>query len=242
MIITCPSCAARFRVAVDMIGAEGRVVRCGRCAYSWHQLPLAPEPAPLELSEPLVEPGSPREVFVEERRLAQAAGHPLPVERSRYRGGRHRGSHFGGWLLFLLLLAALAAAAWYWRDRVVAAVPQAAQVYAWLGVDVAAPSDGRLELANYTVVRRLVEGERKLVVSGEVANRTAETVTVPTIRARVLDESGNEILFWDFQAAESELAPGATTRFESMHEHPDYAGELDVEIGFAPAAASSGSN
>ena len=93
-------------------------------------------------------------------------------------------------------------------------------------------AEGRLELVNYTFVRRLVEGERRLVVAGEAGNGTARTLPVPQLRARVLDESGNEILAWDFAAEASELPAGGSTRFESMHEHPDYGGELNVEVGF----------
>ena len=243
MIIACPSCSARFRVADEQIGPEGRVVRCGRCAYSWHQMPVAPEPLPLELSEPLAEEpplrpqagGRREEPYEVGPRHGESGGtRGLPVDRSRYRPQRRRG-HLAGWLILLLVLAGLAAAGWYWRDKVVAAVPETAKIYDWLGIEVgeAAP-EGRLELVNYTFVRRLVEGERRLVVAGEVVNRTGEPQTVPPLRARVLDESGNEILAWEFAADETQLPAGASTRFESVHEHPDYGGELNVEVGFLP--------
>lgn len=239
MIITCPSCSARFRVADEQIGPEGRVVRCGRCAYSWHQMPVPPEPMPLELSEPLAEEPPLRqqsrreEVYEPEPRYAEG-NRGLPVDRQRFRPKRRR-SHLAGWLILLLVLAGLAAAGWYWRDKVVAAVPETAKIYDWLGIEVGEPvEEGRLELVNYTFVRRLVEGERKLVVAGEVVNRTAEVQSVPPLRARVLDESGNEIVAWEFAADQTQLQPGASTRFESVHEHPDYGGELDVEVGFLP--------
>lgn len=240
MIITCPSCSARFRVADEQIGPEGRVVRCGRCAYSWHQMPVPPEPTPLELSEPLAEepplrpqPSRREEPYEPPPRYAEGGGtRNLPVDRSRYRPRRRKGP-LVGWLIFMLVLAALAAAGWYWRDKVVATVPETAKVYEWLGIEVGEPAvEGRLELVNYTFVRRLVEGERRLVVAGEVVNGTGQAQPVPQLRARVLDESGNEILAWDFAAEAAELQPGASTRFESMHEHPDYGGELNVEVGF----------
>lgn len=254
MIITCPSCSARFRVADQAIGGEGRLVRCGRCAYSWHQLPPADE-APLELGEQLPDtgllerppvlpasppaatpvgfdpPDLPPDPRFDPRRDARA---PEPAYRPRR---RRSGGLLVGWMLFLLVLAALVGGGWYWRDKIVAAVPELGKLYDWLGIEVAAPVEtGRLEISSYTFGRRLVDSDRRLVVAGEIVNRGAESLPVPALRARVLDQSGNEIMAWDFQAEAQSLAPGAKARFESLHEHPDYGGELTVEVGFVPAS------
>ncbi len=43
MIITCPECSARFLVDASALGPEGRVVRCGKCGFSWPQKPDAEE-------------------------------------------------------------------------------------------------------------------------------------------------------------------------------------------------------
>jgi hypothetical protein len=193
---------------------------------------------PLELSEPLPEQAPlaplPREPGPRETG-------PMRPERRRgeekaYFARRRRGGGLGGWFLFLLVLAGLAAAAWYWRNDIVAAVPESARVYQWLGIEVAAPAaqTGRLEIVNVANVRRLVDSERRLVVSGDIVSRTAETVKLPPLRARVLDEGGAELLSWDFAAGDAQLAAGATTRFESQHEHPDYAGAINVEVQFVP--------
>jgi predicted Zn finger-like uncharacterized protein len=236
MIVSCPSCSARFRVADELIGADGRLVRCGRCAYSWHQMPMPDTPLPLELSEPLPEQMPPP--------LPPRDAAPLRPERRRgeekayFEKQRRRGSGFGGWLLFLLVLAAIAGAGWYWRNDIVAAVPESARVYKWLGIEVTEPAAAvvgpRLELVNYTFMRRLVDSERRLVVAGEIVNRTAEPQKLPGLRARVLDESGNEIMTWDFSAGAPDLQPGASVRFESQHEHPDYGGQINVVVDFLP--------
>ncbi len=37
MILTCPSCSARYLIASDTIGDSGRAVRCAKCKTEWHQ-------------------------------------------------------------------------------------------------------------------------------------------------------------------------------------------------------------
>jgi predicted Zn finger-like uncharacterized protein len=37
MLITCPSCAARYLVGDNVIGPSGRRVRCAACQHVWHQ-------------------------------------------------------------------------------------------------------------------------------------------------------------------------------------------------------------
>ena len=39
MIATCPACQTRFVVDPALLGVAGRMVRCAKCANSWHQVP-----------------------------------------------------------------------------------------------------------------------------------------------------------------------------------------------------------
>ena len=48
MILTCPECATRFKIADDAIGANGRTVRCSQCSATWF---VAAEPDVLDLAD-----------------------------------------------------------------------------------------------------------------------------------------------------------------------------------------------
>ena len=41
MIIQCQSCSRKFTVRDQDIPREGRMVQCGYCSVSWHQMPVA---------------------------------------------------------------------------------------------------------------------------------------------------------------------------------------------------------
>ncbi|WP_333670909.1 zinc-ribbon domain-containing protein [Parvibaculum sp.] len=58
MIITCPSCAARYPVDAASFEPSGRKVRCAKCGNSWHQEPQSAE-APPPAGEALPPVGSP---------------------------------------------------------------------------------------------------------------------------------------------------------------------------------------
>lgn len=273
MIITCPSCSARFRATQDQIGPEGRKVRCGRCGETWQQMPLAEEP--LNLSEPLPEPPLRSGSRSAESRVAESRtteSRPLDMrgadrngERDRSRPlekpyqqpafmdppmvedevlfsdngngkGKRRG---GGWgatfLLILLIFVVLAAAAWYWRNDIVAKVPALAPIYESLGVPVAAVKEPKLQLLSATFMPRLENGERKLLVSGVLGNPSDRTLPVPPLRISVTDQNGQEIAAWTFQPEAQSLAPNNTLRFESLHDHPEYDGTIDVIVTLGTA-------
>ncbi|MCE9648565.1 MAG: zinc-ribbon domain-containing protein [Parvibaculum sp.] len=44
MIITCPSCSARYPVDAASFAPSGRKVRCAKCGHTWHQAPPADLP------------------------------------------------------------------------------------------------------------------------------------------------------------------------------------------------------
>ncbi len=45
MLIVCPSCASSYKIPDEKLGANGRTVRCKRCATTWFAKPEAEEPA-----------------------------------------------------------------------------------------------------------------------------------------------------------------------------------------------------
>lgn len=45
MILTCPNCQTRYKVASTALSAAGRQVRCAACAAQWHAVPEFPAPS-----------------------------------------------------------------------------------------------------------------------------------------------------------------------------------------------------
>lgn len=202
MILICPSCAKRYRLAPGSLGAGGRMVRCQGCGHVWRAMPeatlppgaLPPEPSPPE--EPLPPPVPPRA--------------PAPAPSARLAG-------LVAWLVVLLLLVVIGGL-WVARERVVAAVPALARYYAGLGIAVRVPSG--LEIRHQTSERRRDADRELLLVRGEVFNPADEARDVPAVRVALLDRHGAEVAFALVNAAASRLEPGTAAGFEVVIPDP----------------------
>ncbi len=256
MHLTCPSCGATFLVEPEHLGPTGRRVRCGECSHNWHQerpseADAAERPAakaaaaPFAPSEPAVEPAAEQAPEPAAEPVAKAAAKPDPApepvdtgERGprrtaskppRRARGRRELSLAAGWILFLVVVTGLAAGFYFGRAQLVAMVPQMTRLYDLVGLS-AEPAELGLELRDVKSVRRLVDGDRVVVIEGLVVNVSDQTRRVPPLRASLTDAKGVELDRWTFEAADASLAPGAATEFETVAKNPPREGNLSIDF------------
>ncbi len=118
MIVSCPACEARFEVDKELLGYDGRIVRCGKCGNCWHQMPEEEPPVAVDAEPP--PPAAPKPP---RRPPAQAK-----------KGGKSGVAL--GWVALLVVLLGAVAGAWFGRNEIVAQFPQTETVYAVLGIPV----------------------------------------------------------------------------------------------------------
>jgi predicted Zn finger-like uncharacterized protein len=224
MIVTCPGCAARFRVDPARLGPTGRRVRCSACGHRWliRPGPAAPQPpapsataGPAAASEPTPGPAT----AGPETGAAGTTDLPPPLAAAPPLGQppSGRGAAIAGWLLVVLLLLALAGLV-VGRNEVVAAFPQALAIYDRLGLPVTARHG--LELRNLASRRLEERGVTVFVVEGEVHNLTRAERPIPPVRVALLDGEGRELGSGLFRAAQSTVAAGGVARFEARMVDP----------------------
>ncbi len=241
MHLTCPSCSATFKAEAEAFDHGARRLRCGRCGHVWREAPplarapaAAPQPRQATLQEsrpgaapepdPYSAPPQRDAVRRRERPRDESLGHE-PYPKRSPRGG---GSAFG-WIVFLAVIAALVFSAWHFRDKIVAEVPETAEIYRALNIPIQSLGEG-LEITGVTSVRRTVGGERRIVVSGSIVNVSGGTRTLPLLRAVVSNAAGREVLSWEFAAAARSLAPGDVASFETSAANPPEESALRVEF------------
>jgi len=125
-------------------------------------------------------------------------------------------------LLGLVLVAALAAAFWFyapaeWKSR--------------LGL---AEAESPLQLSNPPHIERVVlaSGNQLLTVAGRVINPTSETHAVPPIYAELRNRAGKVVYSWTIAPPAPTLGPGASASFNSAEVNvPSGAEDLTISIG-----------
>ncbi|MBC6405883.1 MAG: zinc-ribbon domain-containing protein [Rhodospirillales bacterium] len=265
MIVTCPSCKSRFRIADDALGDKGRQLRCSRCQYSWFESlelpPAVPSPEGFAAQQPPAvspppsthhaPPVTPPPLRPEPTRTApnppqlsrpplQAPLRPLSrdllPEGSGDTGTRDTGAwrRAAGWILLTVVLAAVLAGGWFFRDRVVAVIPESARIYQFLGLDLQSGRADGLEIRDLAFREEQREeqlgGNPMLAVSGAVFNSSTSTRPVPGLEARLLDSEGREAMRWRFRIPVLSLPPGGSQVFEERHPAPDGQGPFTIQV------------
>ncbi len=85
-----------------------------------------------------------------------------------------------------------------------------------------------LDLRDVVSERRIVEGERRLVVEGTIVNISENPLQVPQIKASLTDGEGAELAQWTFAADSETLPPGGFTTFQTSTADPPDEGNLSL--------------
>ena len=131
-----------------------------------------------------------------------------------------------GWIALLLLLAVLAGVLWVGKSQIIAWAPGTVRFYEMAGLH-AGVGQG-LDLRDVISDRRVVEGERRLVVEGTVVNISENLLRVPQIKASLTDGEGAELAQWVFAADSETLPPGGFTTFQTSTANPPDEGNLSL--------------
>ena len=214
MILSCTNCDARFKVDPSLLGQEGRAVRCGSCGHSWHQTPGEGEPAAQG------NPDSTLDKLDEQRRRARAR-HPVATSEKATESARTL-----GWIALLLFLVSIVSLLVFAREKIMATSPGTVRFYEMVGLlDVVGEG---LDLRDVLSERRVVDGEKTLVIEGTIMNLSDQPRQLPELRASLVDAAGAELTTWTFLAKSDTLPPGGFTTFETSAVNPPDKGKLTV--------------
>ena len=133
-----------------------------------------------------------------------------------------------GFLTVSAAMGALVLALLIWRVDVVRLMPQTADFYKLVGLDV---NPRGLRFKDVKITSETVEGKPVLVIEGLITGEGSKPVELPRLRFSVRDAQGSEIYAWNAILEQPVLRPGEKAVFKSrLASPPPEARNIDVRF------------
>lgn len=229
MIVTCPSCEAKYRVNAEALEARGGRAKCASCAHVWTVQDdaltlLVPAETPTPNPEAVVQPEPDPAPSLREK------PHAAIRARADARRRKARLATEGlGWTGVAACLVLTLGAAFIFRVDVVQIWPRTAGAYAAVGLDI---NPIGLEVRELEASISDEDGTPVLVVEGQVQNVTRRSRASVPLLAQVLDDTGQVLAEWSVFLESPTLEAGTGERFRTSFPAPPEAGSR-VEIVLA---------
>lgn len=206
MIVTCPSCLARFAVISQDLGIDGRRVRCGRCRHDWFQTPAqeafsAPPPEPAETTL-----------------LYETSNLPVVIKASQ--NSLYPKLAFYCSIIFLLFALTIITS-----NKL---IPFLGAYYNAIGIY----DDSNISLSNASA-EKIDEGAGKtLMLKGRIVNGSKISKAIPSLRITLLGSDNKRIQVIMLNSNDAPLAPGEGVDFENkISSLPETVGKVVMDIG-----------
>jgi predicted Zn finger-like uncharacterized protein len=259
MIITCPACSARYKVAENAIPERGRKVKCAACSHQWLQMPdgsatatgaatataasraggeiadaaaSVPARAPAAAARKGFKFPSFKLPFLSGR--AGKAGQPVAAHAAMRQKshGRIKGTlRLAAGVSWGVVLAAAAG------GMAVAIQHRTDIVRAWPNTASAFSLIGMpanlygVDITGVQVASGVDATGPRIIVAGVLQSVSRTTEPVAWLRVSLVDGDGKEVGNWMVDPGVSELAPGAAHRFTTVRRNPPR-GELKAVVAF----------
>jgi predicted Zn finger-like uncharacterized protein len=228
MIVTCPSCEAKYRVEAEALEARRGKVKCASCAHVW-----TVDDDALALSQPVEPVGEPAPALAEAepRQRPSLREKPAAAIRARQDAKRRKArlaAEGAGWMGVTACIAVLLGAAVIFRVDVVDVWPRSAGAYAAVGLDV---NPYGVEIEGLRARFETVEAAPVLLVSGELRNITAEERPAPPLQAVAYGEDGSALARWPIAMEAPSVLAQSAARFEAaLPNPPENAVRIEVVV------------
>lgn len=233
MIITCPTCEKKYLIENNSIPDKGRQVRCGECGNIWWQ----------ESTEVLtLDPR--REGIIEKDRIPHNINPGLnKLEKSIDDEEKPRGlkafihNYYLDWLVIVFALIIVLFVTWRERGTFFDQAPSFKRaINPRIGGNPGAPGPGLMvQGINYDTTHH--NNMPHLIISGELVNVSAHTVSVPPLTITVSGKNNGQDMppkthKWSHANSTEQLLPGGRMPFQSITPHPGWSSIDKIDVSY----------
>jgi predicted Zn finger-like uncharacterized protein len=236
MILTCPSCATRYKTDAAKFPPEGRQVRCAKCGNVWHQDAVVADAPGSETPLPQTTPEAPVAVAAPAPIPAPVRPEPTPRASAAASQPKPRRPLLPllavalGWIGLIAVVLLIGLSAVRYRQEITVIWPQSAGVYSSLGMNVNAHG---IDFTDVDYHRESEDGQVVLAVTGRIVNKGNRELPVPqNVRVTLSDASNHELYHWNFAPGIQTLQAGQSGAFHTRLSNPP-ATARHLEVRFA---------
>ena len=185
MIVICDSCNTRFRVNLEELNEDGRMVRCTECGHEWFQEPEEDEEleefvGEEEIIEDEIEEEDVSEVIEEEVSIETKPSRPPPkIEEAPNTG--NKSGYLAAAVLFVIIFGGLFAM----KDTVTSMWPDTYAVYKYVGLNEQLLTNSDISFERFEAIR----SDAQLTISGMIYNLSDQDITLPPLKIGMIDQS-----------------------------------------------------
>ena len=251
VIITCPNCHTRYKVASDALSAAGRQVQCASCTELWYATPSFPPPAAASDDELAFradkdslsdEEDQLDSAFLQEE-TPTASTPPAPQDEAaniardaavaRRRNGMmaalplgrfRRAYRIGVWSILALILVTGVTL----RTQIVSAIPQLDGLYRLVGLGTNVVG---LDFTEIKTLRTTRDGSSVIIVNAKISNIANHIISVPTVLVSLLSDADTVLYEWTVTPATRNALPGDVLEIETQLNGPPQ-GVSKVRLSF----------
>lgn len=262
MILVCPNCSTRYLLSSAAIGAEGRDVRCAKCAHEWFQEGDSEffENQPFDDNtdyedddrgsesqddDPFGDYQDQEEDNDWDGEAIPESVRPLPEKsnvpafaKDVLRKPASLQARIMGYGAALLIFMGLIVVSFIFKTQIVSAWPPSAIIYELAGSPLSLKGEKLVMESLSATIFKGEDDKDVLVLKGRVINLTDKPVNVPQMRAVLRSTNGEDGDSWIIDAPVDEVESGASFAFTS--DYPNVPGGVgSVNLTFVPTINKS---
>lgn len=231
MIISCPTCSAKFKISPEKIG-DGKNLTCAKCKHKWFfklpepKLVDTPAPSPEQIEAAIEKIVADQSPAADDAPPMDAINH-LGAQAAEGHAAQEKQHHYStkkAWILFGLLILSIVGLGSFERGLIVSHWPASARIYDLLGMPIPVLGAGldirdlawelvKVETIDENTGDKVIQKPTQIEIKGSIVNHTDGPLSIPDLLAKTMDKHNKPFHQVTFKAMGEKILPKETIPF-----------------------------
>lgn len=214
MRIFCPACSTEYEANDSEIPDDGRDVQCTVCQHGWH---FVKNP---NIQKNQSSKNTPFASSANEDEDVKESMPSIFIQFLKKITEDPRLQFVAAWLFLFTVIGGISYTGSVQYEALIRRHPQLAKIANFMFQNSKENLFAGFELTKPRIHSEFISGKRVLVIEGDIQNTSDTSLTIPVMRASLLNSQGQEIIVWNIQYPEDIIAANTMVTYNSRMEDP----------------------